>query len=73
MSYLRAGVHSLIMNLLHFSSSEQIIIVSLFIELVITKIKVQFGSLKVADSSNQHENNNRISVLSVHIYRVVLP
>ena len=67
MWYLRAGVHSLIMNLLNFSSPEQTTIVSLFIELIFTIIKIWFGLLKVAESSNQDENNNRVSVLSAHI------
>ena len=39
MSYLRAGVQSLIMNLLNFSS-EQTTIRSLFIKLVFTTIKI---------------------------------
>ena len=55
------------MNLLNFSSPEQTTIVSLFIELIFTIIKIWFGLLKVAESSNQDENNNRVSVLSVHI------
>ena len=40
MSFLRAGVQSLIMNLLHFSSSEQTTIRSLFIKLIFTTIKI---------------------------------
>ena len=55
------------MNLLNFSSPEQTTIVSLFIELIFTIIKIWFGLLKVAESLNQDENNIRVSVLSVHI------
>ena len=40
MSYLRAAGQSLIINLLHFSSSEQTIIVSLFITLIFTIMKI---------------------------------
>ena len=40
MSYLKVVGQSLIINLLHFSSSEQTTIVSLFFKLIFTLIKV---------------------------------
>ena len=68
--YLRAVGQSLIINILHFSSSEQTIAVLLFIyqaNIYNNKHKIQFLLLKVAESWNQDKNNTRVNVRSAHI------
>ena len=68
MSYLRAGVKSL--RYCEFTAGfllRKTIIVSWFMKWIFEIIKILFGLLKVFESSNQDENNDRVSVLSVHI------